>query len=114
MVDQKEFTQYFQKVTDEDISRLESVLEDNPKDLDVLDWLAFAMYSSGRYDRAVELYHRCIEIDPDSPSFHYFLGNCHYKLEDNETATAEWNRVMELDSDGKFRSRAREKLKLVV
>ncbi len=113
MDEPKEFTRYLKKVTEEDIARLEEVLRECPTDLDVLDWLAFAMYSAGRHDRAVELYERCIAIDPEVVSFHYFLGNSLWHVREHDRARAEWLRVLEMDSEGKFRTRATEKLKLV-
>lgn len=113
MAEPKEFTRYLKKVTDEDIVQLEEVLRQNPSDLDVLDWLAFALYSAGRFQRASELYERCVSLDPGAPSFHYFLGNCYYRMDDRPKAAAEWNRVLEIDSEGKFRSKAAEKLRLL-
>ncbi|MBI3891269.1 MAG: tetratricopeptide repeat protein [Candidatus Wallbacteria bacterium] len=113
MDEPKEFTRYLKKVTDEDIARLEEVLQENPGDMDVLDWLAFATYSAGRYDRAVQLYERCIAQEPETVSFHYFLGNCYWHVQQHAKARNEWNRVIEMDAEGKFRSRAADKLKLV-
>ncbi|MBI4870071.1 MAG: tetratricopeptide repeat protein [Candidatus Riflebacteria bacterium] len=113
MSEPKEFTRYLKKVTDEDITRLEELARENPTDLDILDWLAFALYSSGRYERAVQVYEQCISLEPDMASFHYFLGSSCYQMGAMDRAEAEWRRVMEMDHDGKFRSRASEKLKLL-
>jgi Flp pilus assembly protein TadD len=113
MTEPKEFTRYLKKVTPEDLLKIEELLQESPRDLDILDWAAFANYSSGHYARAVELYRQCVELEPNSASFHYFLGSSLFQLEDVAGAETEWSRVMELDADGKFRSRAGEKLRLL-
>lgn len=113
MSEPKEFTRYLKKVTPEDLLKIEELLQECPRDLDILDWAAFANYSSGHHQRAVELYRRCIELEPNSASFRYFLGSSLFQLGEVAGAEVEWAKVMELDAEGKFRSRAGEKLRML-
>lgn len=109
--DDLELTSYKNRqVSEEDIRNLESLLEQNPDDIQVLDWVAFAHYCAGGYDRAVELYRRCIDREPQTASYYYFLGNALYKLSLEEQAAEAWQMASNLDRNGQFRKRALERL----
>lgn len=104
------FTRYSRQISPEELEELEKALQESPDDLDVLDWIAFAHYSNGSYARAEQLYRKCVEQAPDIPSFQYFLGNCLFQLKQHDEARLRWRSVLELDSEGEFANKAREKL----
>src|SRR5438105_3433792 len=106
-----ELTQYQSKnVSEEELSNLEQLLAENPDDIQILDWVAFANYCSGNLDRAIELYRRCVDREPQTASFYYFLGNALYKRGAAEDAIAAWQMAISQDRAGTFRRKAQERL----
>jgi tetratricopeptide (TPR) repeat protein len=109
--DDLELTSYKNRqVSEEELANLESLLEQNPDDIQVLDWVAFAHYCAGGYARAVELYRRCIDREPQTASYYYFLGNALYKQANEAEAVEAWEMACNLDRQGPFRKKAQERL----
>lgn len=80
----------------EEIRQLEELLEQNPDNLDITEWLAFKLYQDSRYPRAVQLYRRLIEAGHRPGVQNFYLGNTFYKMGDNVRATECWEKVLEL------------------
>jgi tetratricopeptide (TPR) repeat protein len=111
MVDELTFTSYrSQQVSQEELDRLEALLAESPDDLQVMDWVAFAQYCTGNYDRSIDLYRRCIDREPQTASYYYFLGNALYKKNAKDEAVRNWEMATNLDTVGLFRRKAEEKL----
>jgi len=109
--DRIELTQYQSKnVSEEELKNLESLLSENPDDIQIIDWVAFANYCSGNLARAVELYRRCIDREPQTASFYYFLGNALYRQGAEPDAVAAWEMAISQDRTGMFRKKAQERL----
>ena len=105
------FTSYKrQQVSQEELDQLEALLAESPDDLQVMDWVAFAQYCTGNYPRAADLYRRCIDREPQTASYYYFLANAVYKLGDRDEAIRNWEMASNLDTVGLFRKKASEKL----
>lgn len=104
------FTQYKQQVSQEELDLLQEKMKADPGNLDLLDWAAFAFYSHGHVDTAIDLYSKLLDAYPDNASYHYYLANTLYKKGDQPGAEEHWNRVLNLDSEGGFSERARRKL----
>jgi tetratricopeptide (TPR) repeat protein len=110
-IDDLELTAYQNKqVSEEELRRLEALLAENPDDLQIVDWVAFAQYCTGNYARAAELYRRCIQREPQTASFYYFLGNCLYKQAMRDDAIRAWEMAADLDRAGSFRKKAEDRL----
>lgn len=105
------FTRYSHRVSGEELELLERKLKENPDNFDLLDWAAFAYYSSGDMARAVEYYDRLVLRFPGNASYYYYLGNAQYQLGSLGTARNHWRRVIQLDDTKNFASRAERKLK---
>ena len=104
------FTNFNLKTSPEDLRKLEKHVENHPDNLDYLDWAAFAFYSNGLLDKAVAGYRRLISRRPDNASYHYYLGNCLFKKGDVDGARLEWEKVIYIDTRGRFADRCRRKL----
>ena len=52
--------------TGEGISEVEKLLEGDPNNVDLLDWLAFMYYSNNNIDKAIETYKRALSIKADN------------------------------------------------
>jgi tetratricopeptide (TPR) repeat protein len=112
--DELELTSYKNKqVSEEELKNLEALLVESPEDTTILDWVAFAQYCSGNYDRSVELYRRCIDREPQTASYYYFLGNALYKQQKTDEAVAAWEMASSLDRQGLFRKKAQDRLTIV-
>ena len=113
--DQLELTAYRSRnVSEEELQDLETLLADTPDDLQIMDWVAFAHYCSGSLERAVELYRRCIDREPQTASYYYFLGNALYRLNAVPDAVAAWKMAIDQDRAGMFRKKAQERLDKVL
>lgn len=97
-------------VSEEELKSLEDLLAENPEDLQIIDWVAFAHYCSGSLDRAVELYRKCVDREPQTASYYYFLGNALYRLNAVDDAIANWKMAVDQDRSGMFRKKAQERL----
>lgn len=96
--------------SEKELKDLDSGLAKNPNDVDLLDFVASAYYRSKKMDRAMELYSKVTELDPERASGWYFLGNCLYQLNHKQNAKECWEMVLELDSKGAFARKAKANL----
>lgn len=104
------FTRFNHKVGPEELAMLQKRLEEHPDNFDLMDWAAFAFYSNGTMEQAVQYYERLVRRFPDNPSYHYYLGNAQFQLGQRESALNHWKRVLQLDTTGNFSKRAQRKL----
>ena len=74
---------------DEAIPLLESIIRDNPKDADSLNYLGVAKSYTGYRDEALLLYKRALESDPDHKGAHQNLGELYLHMGNLKDAEAE-------------------------
>lgn len=84
------------------VAELERRLAHDPNDDDLLVMLAFAYYTSGKLDRAIELYQRTIVLDEKNAQAHYYLANAYFRRGKFPLAREEWERVVALDPAGRL------------
>jgi tetratricopeptide (TPR) repeat protein len=87
-------------------------IEINPKDVLAYCHLGFN-YSRHEPAKAVEYYHKALEIDPNSAQARYNLGLAFAEAKIFNEALIEWKKVIELDPDGKLGEIAAENVKLI-
>jgi tetratricopeptide (TPR) repeat protein len=104
------FTNYSNKTSAEEISKLEALLAENPEDIHILDWVAFTHYSNQNFKRSIELYKQLLEKEPTTASFYYFIANSYYREGFYDEAKTSWTKAIELDVKGKFSKKARQRL----
>lgn len=92
------------------VEEMERMLERDPNNLQLLDWLAFMYYSNNDAVKAIATYQRIIEIEPNNASQHYYLGNCFFKNNEIERAVEEWNLVVQLKPGSKYARKAQERM----
>lgn len=80
----------------EEIRQLEELLDKDPENLAIREWLAFKMYSIGRYDRAAFLYKELIDRDHRTGVQYFYLGNTYFKMCRVDSAREAWMRTIEL------------------
>lgn len=96
--------------TGEGINEVEKLLEGDPNNVDLLDWLAFMYYSNNSIDKAIETYKRALAIKPDNENQHYYLANSYFKKSMNAEAKKEWNEVIRLKPNSKIAKNAQERI----
>lgn len=95
------------------VEEIVKMLEKDPNNLQLLDWLAFMYYSNNETDKAIETYSKITQIDPSNASQHYYLANSYYKANRIDEALQHWRTVMELKPDGKLGKKAGDRIKKV-
>lgn len=95
------------------VEEMEKMLEKDPHNLQLLDWLAFMYYSNNDAEKAIATYRRILEIDPANASQHYYLANSYFKVGDTAGALAEWQKVVELRPDSKYAKKAIDRINKV-
>lgn len=96
--------------TGEGINEVEKLLEGDPNNVDLLDWLAFMYYSNDEIDKSIETYKRALDIKPDNENQHYYLANCYFKKDMVAEAKKEWNEVLRLKPNSKIAKNAKERI----
>jgi tetratricopeptide (TPR) repeat protein len=95
------------------VAEIEKMLEKDPENLQLLDWLAFMYYSNNDTEKAIGTYNKIIKIDPSNASQHYYLANSYYKANQVEEALTHWRHVVTLKPDGKLGRKASDRIKKV-
>lgn len=96
--------------TGEGINEVEKLLEGDPNNVDLLDWLAFMYYSNNNIEKAVETYKRALAIKPDNENQHYYLANSYFKKGMMAEAKKEWSEVIRLKPNSKIAKNAQERI----
>ena len=96
--------------TGEGINEVEKLLEGDPNNVDLLDWLAFMYYSNNNIDKAIDTYKRALAIKPDNENQHYYLANSYFKKGMTAEAKKEWNEVIRLKPNSKIAKNAQERI----
>lgn len=96
--------------TGEGINEVEKLLEGDPNNVDLLDWLAFMYYSNNNIDKAIETYKRALAIKPDNENQHYYLANSFFKKGMSAEAKKEWSEVIRLKPNSKIAKNAQERI----
>ena len=100
--------------TGEGINEVEKLLEGDPNNVDLLDWLAFMYYSNANIDKAIETYKRALSIKSDNENQHYYLANSYYKKGMMSEAKKEWSEVIRLNPNSKIAKNAQERIDYLV
>lgn len=96
--------------TGEGISEVEKLLEGDPNNVELLDWLAFMYYSNEKIDKAIETYRRALSIKSDNENQHYYLANSYFKKGMMTEAKNSWNEVIRLNPNSKIARKAQERI----
>ena len=94
----------------EGIPEVEKLLEGDPNNVDLLDWLAFMYYSNDNIDKAIETYKRALSLKSDNENQHYYLANSYYKKGMMSDAKKEWSEVIRLNPSSKIAKNAQERI----
>ena len=79
------------------VKTLEEQVSQNPKDLTLRLQLANAYYDQGQWQKAVESYHKTLELDPRNVSAHTDMGTAYFNLGRPQDALREYAKSLELD-----------------
>ncbi len=74
---------------------IESLIKDNPNDLDALNLLAIAHRLQGDFNEAMRILKKTLKIDPNYPETHYHMGLLYYERGDYLKAIEEFYKAIE-------------------
>lgn len=94
----------------EGIDEVRLMLQNDPENLDLQDWLAFMLYTNNQLDEAIELYKRLLTSNHRSENQHFYLGNAYFKKGLVKLAVEEWKRVVLLDPESKLGQKAKVRI----
>ena len=81
---------------DEIDSALHSALRLDPRSPQVLSLCSYLEYSRRRWDRAIELAQRALQLDPSTLQAHAYLALCYKRKEDTAKSFIEWKALIAL------------------
>jgi len=93
-----------------DIDEIERMLQAQPDNKELRDWLAFSLYTNNRFKEAIKHYIILIAQSPANENYHYYLGNCYYRSGLKALAIVEWKKVTQINPDGKLAKKAQERI----
>lgn len=108
--EEKELLTQYTAGTGEGIQEVEKLLEGDPTNVDLLDWLAFMYYSNNDIDKAIETYKKALAIKDDNENQHYYLANSYFKKGMHAEAKKEWNEVIRIKPNSKIAKNAQERI----
>lgn len=105
-------TQYSQAPLD--IEELLKVYEDDPKNLQVLDCIAFSYYTKDELDKALEFYKKITQVEPKQSAAHYYIGNILFRKKQIVAAMMSWKKVIKLDPGSKLAENAADRVEMAM
>ena len=108
--EEKELLTQYTAGTGEGIQEVEKLLEGDPTNVDLLDWLAFMYYSNNDIDKAILTYKKALAIKDDNENQHYYLANSYFKKGMHVEAKKEWNEVIRIKPNSKIAKNAQERI----
>ena len=110
-IDKLEFTDFTDYAQDKtNVAEVEAALQKDPSNLSVVDWTAFINYTNGNFDRALELYQRVVELDPENLHAYYYVGNIYCRTGRYAEAAQHWRILLDRFPEHKLASKAKPKL----
>lgn len=94
----------------EGITEVETMLEKDPNNLELLDWLSFMYYSNNMLEKAHISYEKALSMDPDNVNQLYYLGSTCFKMGRRDDAIVKWKRIVELKPNSKIAHKAQDKI----
>ncbi len=108
------FTHYRIEIKAKDLEKLAKRVEQDSHNTELMDWAAFAFYSNGMLEDAIRCYRTLVQKSPLNPSYHYYLGSALFKNGLHGAAKVGWEKVIHLDTEGKFTKSCYRKLAQLV
>lgn len=92
------------------VAEVRRMLEADPQNPELMDWLAFVYYSNQMWDQAVQLYEKLITAGYRPATQRLYMGNALYKKGLKVLAINEWRKAIELDDDGSVTKKAQDRI----
>ena len=100
-------TQYAKCADSEELKHAEQLIEEDPENLSLLEWVAFLHYTNGNYERSIELFKKLVKMDAKNEGHLYYLANSLYKVQKLTLARMYWKKVIMTNPEGKFAEKSR-------
>lgn len=100
----------YRKEPMDSVNEVRKMLEADPENPDLLDWMAFVYYTNDMWDSAISIYRKLLQQGFRPASQRLYLGNSLYKKGLLTAAIAEWEQAATMDPDGTVGKKARARL----
>ena len=107
MSTQDPMTKYAKCADTEQLAQAEKLIEEEPDNLSLVEWVAFLHYTNQNFKRAIELFSKLVKVDSKNEGHLYYLANSLYKTSQLAMARMYWRKVISTNPDGKFADKAR-------
>src|SRR5215472_13039093 len=77
----------------------EQALRTDKNSAEALNNLGFVAQMEKRYNKAIKLYQKAMDIRPQSPTFHYNMGAAYFAKHEFEKAVQEYQTAFKIDPD---------------
>jgi len=95
------------------LDTLESLVGEEPDNVDFLDWAAFVHYSNGNLAKAAEYYRRLLDLTEANPFAFYYIGEILFRSGQAQKAFAYWDLLDEHYPGHQLTEKARRTKSLV-
>ena len=89
------------------LKTLEAKLSEDPKNLNLMEALAYGLQSEGSLERALELYQDALSIFPREHRIRFRLARCHYAMGNQEETRKEFQTLIQIAPEGAFSEMAK-------
>ena len=107
MSTQDPMTKYAKCADTEQLEQAEKLIQEEPDNLSLVEWVAFLHYTNQNFKRAIELFSKLVKVDSKNEGHLYYLANSLYKTSQLAMARMYWRKVISTNPDGKFADKAR-------
>ena len=78
------------------LDTVNSLVEEEPDNIDFLDWAAYVNYTNGNFAKAADYYRKLLELTTANPFAFYYLGEILFRSGKEEKAFAYWDELCEI------------------
>ena len=95
------------------LDTVNSLVDEEPDNVDFLDWAAYVNYSNGNFATAADYYRRLLDLTTANPFAFYYLGEILFRSGKEEKAFAYWDELCETYPGHQLAEKARRTMALV-
>ncbi len=95
------------------LETVNSLVDEEPDNVDFLDWAAFVNYTNGNFAKAAEYYRRLLELTSANPFAFYYIGEILFRSGQEEKAFAYWEELEEKFVGHQLTEKAKRTMALV-
>lgn len=89
---------------------VEQALAARPDDVQIIDSMGWALYTTGDYENALDYLEQAVELEPNDPTINEHLGDVYWRLGRKKEARYQWERALVFKPTAKQEQEIRDKI----